>query len=59
MLSTRHGTHGTGQNVSNIVKNVTILEFHDHIWNHYEKYIQMSTNMPGIGLVIYELPDTI
>ena len=30
-------------------KNVTILEFHDHIWNHCASYIQLSTNMPGIG----------
>ena len=26
-----------------------MLEFHDHIWNHHEKCIQISTNMPGIG----------
>ena len=26
------------------------MEFHDHIWNHHKKYIQISTNMPGIGL---------
>ena len=23
-----------------------------YIWNHDEKYIQISTNMPGIGLAI-------
>ena len=39
----------------NLVKNVNILEFHDHIWNHHEKYIEISTNMPSIGLVIPEL----
>ena len=31
-------------------KNVNILESGDHIWNHHEKCIQISTNMPDIGL---------
>ena len=35
-----------------IVKNINILEFGDYIWNHHEKCIQISTNMPGIGLDI-------
>ena len=26
------------------------MEFGDYIWNHHEKCIQISTNMPGIGL---------
>ena len=30
-------------------------EFHDHIWNHPEKRIQISTNMSSIGLVIFEI----
>ena len=30
-------------------KNIKILEFSDYIWNHHEKCIQISTNMPGIG----------
>ena len=38
-----------------MVKNVNILEFLDHIWNHHDKYIQMSTNMPGIGSLIREI----
>ena len=38
-----------------IVKNVEIVEFHYHIWNHHEKCIQISTNMPSIGLVIPEI----
>ena len=25
------------------------------IWNHHEKYIQKSTNMPGIGSLIREI----
>ena len=33
----------------NVTKNVNILEFLVHIWNHHEKYIRISTNMPGIG----------
>ena len=31
------------------------MEFHDHTWNHHEKYIQKSTNMPGIGSLIREI----
>ena len=38
-----------------IVKNVEIVEFHDHIWNHDEKCIQISTNMPGIGSLFREI----
>ena len=30
-------------------KNLKILEFSDYIWDHHEKCIQISTNMPGIG----------
>ena len=36
-------------------ENVKILEFSDYIWNHHEKCIQISTNMPGIGLLIREI----
>ena len=31
------------------------MEFHAHIWNHHEKCIQKSTNMPGIGSIIREI----
>ena len=41
--------------VTNFVKNVKIVGFHDHIWNHHEKCIQISTNMPGIGSLIREI----
>ena len=34
---------------THFVKNVKIVEFRDHIWNHHEKCIQMSTKMPSIG----------
>ena len=37
------------QNVTNFVKNVTILEFGYYIWNPYKKCIQKSPNMPGIS----------
>ena len=39
----------------NFVRKVKIVEFHDHIWNHNEKCIQISTNMPGIGSLIREI----
>ena len=37
------------------LKNLKIVEFCDNIWNHHEKCIQISTNMPGIGLEMYEI----
>ena len=36
-------------------KTVNILEFHDRSWNHYEKCIKKSTNVPGIGSLIREI----
>ena len=42
-------------NLTHFVKNVNILEFHGHVWNHHEKCIQQSTNMPGIGSLIREI----
>ena len=44
------------KHLTHFVKNVKIVEFHDHIWNHHEICIQISTNMPSIGLVIPEIP---
>ena len=44
-----------GKNLTKFVTNVEIVEFHDHIWNHNEKCIQISTNMPGIGSLIREI----
>ena len=41
--------------LTKFVKNVEIVKVHDHIWNHNEKCIQLSTNMPIIGLVILEI----
>ena len=40
------------------VTNVNILQFGYFVWNHYEKCIQISTNMPGIGLEICEISRT-
>ena len=31
------------------------MELCDHIRNHHEECIQMSTNIPSIGLVILEI----
>ena len=45
----------TGQNLTKFVKNVRIVEFYDHICNHNEKRIQISTNMPGVGSLIPEI----
>ena len=36
-------------------KNVNIYKFHYHIWNRHKKCIQISTNKPGIALVICEI----
>ena len=41
--------------LTNFAKNVKIGEFHGHIWNHHEKCIHLSTNMPGIGSLIREI----
>ena len=43
------------QNVPKCSKMLRFLEFHDHIWNHHEKCIQISTSMPGIGSLIREI----
>ena len=43
------------QKCHKIVKYVNIVESHDNIWNHHEKYIQISTSMPGIGSLIREI----
>ena len=36
-------------------RHFNILRCHDRIWNHREKCIQKSTNMPGIGSLIREI----
>ena len=41
---------------STFTKNTKILvTFGDYIWNRHEKCIQMSTNMPNIGLVFLDI----
>ena len=44
----------TNQKLSKMVQNVKITEFHHNIWKHHGKCIQISTNMPCIGLVTYQ-----
>ena len=36
--------------VHKMSQSVKIIEFHYYIWNHHKKCIQISTDMPGIGL---------
>lgn len=36
-------------------KNINIVEFHVYICNHNEDYIQISTNIPDVGLVFWEI----
>ena len=43
------------QNFIFFKKNVKSLEFHEQIWNHHEKCIQISTNMPDFGSLIREI----
>ena len=38
------------QHFHKLFTNVKIIEFHYHIWNRHGKYIQISTNMPGIDV---------
>ena len=42
-------------NLTKFVKNVEIVQFNYHIWNHSEECIQISTDMPGIGSLIREV----
>ena len=56
MLSTRQASaDDRSTKLTNCVENVNIVEFYDHIWNHNDKCIQVSTNMPGIGSIIREI----
>ena len=53
-LNTFHEA-GVLANFTKLSKNINIMEFHDHIWNHRAERIQISTNMPGIGSLIHEI----
>ena len=55
-LNMRQALADDSHKMSQNCQKLPLLEFHDHIWNHHEKFIQISTNMPGIGLVIPEIP---
>ena len=60
MLPTRQAnTDDMSKSATKFVKNVEIVEFHDHIWNHREKCIKIRTNMPDIGSLIREIAVTI
>ena len=39
----------------NCQKKIGVLEFGDDIWNHRQKCIHISTNMPSIGSVICDI----
>ena len=41
--------------LTKFVKNVKIVEFHDHIWYRNERCIQISTHMTSIGSLIREI----
>ena len=43
------------KNLTNLLKKVKTVGFQYHIRIHHEKCIQISTNMPSIGLVIPEI----
>ena len=50
--------HAAGEcrrQIKKLTKCVKCVEFHDHIWNHNEKCIQISTNMPGISSLFREI----
>ena len=56
MLSTRAGVSGRQvRNFTKLLKNVNILEYHEHIWYHHVKCIQMRPNMPDIVSLIREI----
>ena len=42
-------------NGTNLVKDVKIVTFYDQIWNLHEKYIEISTNISGIGSLFREI----
>ena len=41
--------------LTNLVKNVKMVKFHDNSWHHHEKYIKISTNMPNMCSLIREI----
>ena len=57
MFSMRHTSADTRSKIAQIWrKKVNIVEFHDHIWNHHEKYIGISIyTQPVIGSLIHEI----
>ena len=49
------GCRRHGQKLHNFVKNVKIIKHNNHIENQHAKCIQLSTNMPSIGLVVFKI----
>ena len=46
-------------NLTHFVKKFNILEFHDHIWNHHEKYIEkVYKHISSISSLIREIAHT-
>ena len=54
MLNT-YNAAGVSRRQDHFVKNVIILKFGYYIWNPYEKRIQKSSNMLGIGSLNHEI----
>ena len=38
--------------VTKLLKNFIVMKLYYNIWNVHDKYIQISTNMPSIALII-------
>ena len=43
------------RHVKNVTKLSKTVTFGDFIWYHHLECVQVSTNMPGIGLVLREI----
>ena len=52
-VSMRRAWADDNQKCHKMFKNFKFLEFGDYIWNHHQKRIQISTNMPNIGWVCH------
>ena len=61
-INTFHTTSACRRHVKNVIKNsknIKIIEFHHYIWDHCEKCIKISTNMPSVRSVIHKINDDI
>ena len=55
IINTYHATGVSRGQVHNVTKCSQVIEFHYYICNHNGKLMQISTNMPGIRLVIHKI----